>query len=93
MDERLMQMVRLSDALMAADAATARRELHARSYSMTPLGARLGLVQWVDHTIPLFQARMLLIASVRMSEPPGCEAGSSLSSSWRALRRTYCIFW
>ena len=65
MDERLMQMVRLSDALMGADAATARRELHARSYSMTPLGPRLGLVQWVDHTIPLFQARMLLTVPVQ----------------------------
>ena len=76
MDERLMQMMRLSDALMGADAATARRELHARTYSMTPLGARLGLVQWVGHTIPLFQVRMLLIAAVQMSLAGRCGAGS-----------------
>lgn len=76
MDERLMQMVRLSDALIGADAATARRELHARSYSMTPLGPRLGLVQWVDHTIPLFQARMPLTAFVRVSAARGYGAGS-----------------
>ena len=56
MDERLMQVVRLADALMGADAATASRDLHARSFAMTPLGPRLGLVQWVEHTMPLFQA-------------------------------------
>lgn len=88
MDERLMQMVRLSDALIGADAATARRELHARSYSMTPLGPRLGLVQWVDHTIPLFQARMLLTVAV-----PSCSARSWLMYVWahQSAKHTWVI--
>ena len=30
------------------------QELHARHYSVTPLGARSGLIQWVDGAIPLF---------------------------------------
>ena len=58
MDERLMQVVRLADALMGADAAAAARGLHARSFAMTPLGPRLGLVQWVENTMPLFQASL-----------------------------------
>lgn len=28
--------------------------LHARYYSVTPLGARSGLIQWVDGATPLF---------------------------------------
>ena len=30
------------------------QELHARHYSVTPLGARSGLIQWVDGATPLF---------------------------------------
>ncbi len=29
-------------------------QLHARYYSVTPLGARSGLIQWVDGATPLF---------------------------------------
>ena len=83
MDERLMQLVRLADTLMGAEAETARRELHARSFSMTPLGPRLGLVQWVDHTIPLFQVRILPPA-LRGSVPAQRDHTSASCSCWSA---------
>ena len=31
-----------------------RKLYHARHYSVTPLGARSGLIQWVDGATPLF---------------------------------------
>lgn len=36
------------------DRETAKHGLGLRSYSITPLGDRLGLVQWVGNTVPLF---------------------------------------
>lgn len=52
-----MQVVRLSDSLVRGDRSASGRSLHARSFGMTPLGPRLGLVQWVENTVPIFQVR------------------------------------
>ena len=59
MDERLMQVVRLSDSLMRSNRRAAGSSLHTRPFGLTPLGPRLGLVQWVDHTIPIFQVCLI----------------------------------
>ena len=66
MDERLMQLVRLSDSLMRGDRGASGRSLHARPFGMTPLGPRLGLVQWVEHSVPIFQVRCLLRRPARV---------------------------
>ena len=70
MDERLMQVVRLSDSLMRSDAAAAAASLHTRPFGMTPLGPRLGLVQWVDHTVPIFQVRPEPCRNLRVFRAP-----------------------
>jgi PI-3-kinase-related kinase SMG-1 len=54
MDERLMQIVRVSNRLMAADRPAAGLGLAMRHYSVTPLGDRVGLIQWVENTASLF---------------------------------------
>ncbi|GFR47474.1 hypothetical protein Agub_g9203, partial [Astrephomene gubernaculifera] len=56
MDERLMQVLRAMQAMLQADPAAAARGLLAtvRHYSVTPLGPRAGLIQWVPATTSLF---------------------------------------
>lgn len=54
MDERLMQFIRVCNALMRSDRDCATRGLAARHFSVLALGSRMGLIQWVDGTTPLF---------------------------------------
>ncbi|GLC49196.1 hypothetical protein PLESTB_000192700 [Pleodorina starrii] len=55
MDERLMQVLRAINAMLQADPAAAARGLSSvRCYSVTPLGPRAGLIQWVPATTSLF---------------------------------------
>ncbi len=58
MDERLMQVLRAANGMLAAAPAAARRRLAVRPFAITPLGPRLGLLQWVDDTVPLFHVRL-----------------------------------
>ncbi|KAI8464726.1 MAG: kinase-like domain-containing protein, partial [Monoraphidium minutum] len=59
-DERVMQFMRAADAVTAkssaagGDAGGDAQPLAARRYSVTPLGPRAGLVQWVRGTVSLF---------------------------------------
>lgn len=54
LDERLMQLVRAFSVTLGADPDTARRQLLPCPLSVTPLGGSMGLIQWVDHTMPLY---------------------------------------
>ncbi|KAL0031856.1 hypothetical protein WJX79_000268 [Trebouxia sp. C0005] len=54
LDERLMQLVRTFSVTLRSDPDTARRQLLPCPLSVTPLGASMGLIQWVDHTMPLY---------------------------------------
>ena len=54
LDERLMQLVRTLSVTLRSDPDTARRQLLPCPLSVTPLGASMGLIQWVDHTMPLY---------------------------------------
>ncbi|KAL0054989.1 hypothetical protein WJX82_005498 [Trebouxia sp. C0006] len=54
LDERLMQLVRTFSGTLRSDPDTARRQLLPCPLSVTPLGASMGLIQWVDHTMPLY---------------------------------------
>jgi serine/threonine-protein kinase SMG1 len=55
MDERLMQVLRAANGVLAAAHAAARQSLAATPFAIMPLGPRLGLLQWVGGTVPLFQ--------------------------------------
>jgi len=48
-DARVMQLVRLVNALFAADPAAAQRDLSIRSYSVIPLAPMCGLIQWLSN--------------------------------------------
>ncbi|XP_077980517.1 serine/threonine-protein kinase SMG1-like [Glandiceps talaboti] len=55
LDERIMQFLTIVNNMFAK--ANKRHEVslyHARHYSVTPLGPRSGLIQWVDGATPLF---------------------------------------
>ncbi|GIL75399.1 hypothetical protein Vretifemale_5200, partial [Volvox reticuliferus] len=55
MDERLMQVLRAINVMLQADPAAACQGLATvRCYSVTPLGPRAGLIQWVPATTSLF---------------------------------------
>jgi hypothetical protein len=55
MDERLMQFLRVTNEVLSAESSSAARRLAITPFAVTPLGPRLGLVQWVPDTVPLFQ--------------------------------------
>ena len=54
LDERLMQMLHSANAGLRADEASAYRGLCARTFAVIPLGPTTGLIEWVDHSAPLF---------------------------------------
>ena len=54
LDERLMQMLQSANAALQADELAAYRSLHARTFAVIPLGPKTGLIEWVDHSMPLF---------------------------------------
>ncbi len=55
MDERLMQVLRAANGALAIAPSAAVRRLAVTPFAIAPLGPRLGLVQWVLDTLPLFQ--------------------------------------
>ncbi len=50
LDERIMQFLSISNVLMRRR----KKDLRARHYSVTPLGPRSGLIQWVGGATPMF---------------------------------------
>ncbi|KAK9822206.1 hypothetical protein WJX81_005370 [Elliptochloris bilobata] len=54
LDERLVQLLRGANALLRATPSAAARQLAAPTFGVVPLGARLGLLQWVEGGVPLW---------------------------------------
>lgn len=49
-----MQIVNNFSTTLQSDSSTARKQLLPKPLNITPLGASMGLIQWVDHTMPLY---------------------------------------
>lgn len=54
MDERIMQFLSIVNTMFTKVNQQESPRFHARHYSVTPLGTRSGLIQWVDGATPLF---------------------------------------
>ncbi|XP_053326618.1 serine/threonine-protein kinase SMG1 [Spea bombifrons] len=54
LDERIMQFLSIVNTMFATINCQESPHFHARHYSVTPLGTRSGLIQWVDGATPLF---------------------------------------
>ncbi|CAB1350343.1 unnamed protein product, partial [Coregonus sp. 'balchen'] len=54
LDERIMQFLSIVNTMFTKVNQQERPHFHARHYSVTPLGTRSGLIQWVDGATPLF---------------------------------------
>ena len=57
LDERIMQFLSIVNTMFTKSSASAAQRMplyRARHYSVTPLGTRSGLIQWVDGATPLF---------------------------------------
>ena len=72
LDQRLMQLLQLSNDLLGH-----RSGQHMRPLTVVPLGPRMGLISWVEGTMPLYgvvkawQRRQLLGAGERCHHLPG----------------------
>ena len=82
MDERLMQVLRAANGVLAHNWDSSRRRLAAKSFAITPLGPRLGLLQWVEDTMPLFQVGMTV---------PG--DANKLQNSCTGMQASSCQCW
>ncbi|KAM6905670.1 serine/threonine-protein kinase SMG1 [Xenentodon cancila] len=54
LDERIMQFLSIVNTMFTKINQQENPHFHARHYSVTPLGTRSGLIQWVDGATPLF---------------------------------------
>ncbi|XP_056143769.1 serine/threonine-protein kinase SMG1 [Lampris incognitus] len=54
LDERIMQFLSIVNTMFTKVNQHEQPRFHARHYSVTPLGTRSGLIQWVDGATPLF---------------------------------------
>ncbi|XP_028978964.2 serine/threonine-protein kinase SMG1 isoform X1 [Esox lucius] len=54
LDERIMQFLSIVNTMFTKVNQQEYPHFHARHYSVTPLGTRSGLIQWVDGATPLF---------------------------------------
>ncbi|XP_028310240.1 serine/threonine-protein kinase SMG1 isoform X2 [Gouania willdenowi] len=54
LDERIMQFLTIVNTMFTKINQQEQPHFHARHYSVTPLGTRSGLIQWVDGATPLF---------------------------------------
>uniref|UniRef100_S4RYT5 SMG1 nonsense mediated mRNA decay associated PI3K related kinase n=1 Tax=Petromyzon marinus TaxID=7757 RepID=S4RYT5_PETMA len=54
LDERIMQFLSIVNNMFVKGNGREWHRFHARHYSVTPLGSRSGLIQWVDGATPLF---------------------------------------
>lgn len=72
LDERIMQFLSIVNTMFATINRQETPRFHARHYSVTPLGTRSGLIQWVDGATPLFglykrwQQRKLLLQAQKV---------------------------
>ncbi|KAK9805272.1 hypothetical protein WJX72_010214 [[Myrmecia] bisecta] len=78
MDERLMQFLRVANSILRTDPASQLRALHARHFTVTPLGPRTGLIQWLDNTVPLYgvyKAWQKRAATRKAGQAPAAQPG------------------
>ena len=54
LDERIMQILDVVNKLLLRNKHTASRQLRARKYAVIPLGARSGIIQWVEGVTPAY---------------------------------------
>lgn len=54
LDERIMQFLSIVNTMFTKINQQEQPHFHACHYSVTPLGTRSGLIQWVDGATPLF---------------------------------------
>ena len=52
LDERIMQFISISNRILSKR--FGQNTYLARSYAVTPMGRRSGLIQWIDQCVPLF---------------------------------------
>lgn len=55
MEERLLQLTLLISSILQHDPGNKAGQLKIRRFAVTPLGPRMGLIEWVQHTKPLYQ--------------------------------------
>ncbi|KAF9583795.1 hypothetical protein BGW38_008502, partial [Lunasporangiospora selenospora] len=54
LDERIMQLLRISNGMLQRDKESASRQLNARHYAVIPLSDNSGMIQWVESTVSLY---------------------------------------
>ncbi|KAG0313205.1 Serine/threonine-protein kinase smg1, partial [Dissophora globulifera] len=54
LDERVMQLLRISNGMLQRDKEANTRHLNARHYAVVPLSDNSGMIQWVENTVSLF---------------------------------------
>lgn len=76
LDERIMQFLSIVNTMFTKVNQQESPRFHARHYSVTPLGTRSGLIQWVDGATPLFglykrwQQREAVLQAQKVSQAP-----------------------
>ncbi|KAF9910745.1 hypothetical protein BX616_010795, partial [Lobosporangium transversale] len=54
LDERVMQLLRISNGMLQRDKDSNSRQLNARHYAVVPLSDNSGMIQWVENTVSIF---------------------------------------
>lgn len=54
LDERVMQLLRISNGMLLRDKESNMRHLSARHYAVVPLSDSSGMIQWVENTVSMF---------------------------------------
>ncbi|KAF9114717.1 Serine/threonine-protein kinase smg1 [Mortierella sp. AM989] len=54
LDERVMQLLRISNGMLQRDKESNSRQLSARHYAVVPLSDNSGMIQWVENTVSIF---------------------------------------
>ncbi|KAF9550371.1 Serine/threonine-protein kinase smg1 [Mortierella hygrophila] len=54
LDERVMQLLRISNGMLQRDKESSTRHLNARHYAVVPLSDNSGMIQWVESTVSIF---------------------------------------
>ncbi|KAG0259388.1 Serine/threonine-protein kinase smg1 [Actinomortierella ambigua] len=54
LDERVMQLLRITNGMLDRDKEASARNLNARHYAVVPLGDNSGMIEWVESTVSLF---------------------------------------
>lgn len=52
-DARVVEFNTLINRLLLADSQARRRDLHVRTYSVVPLNETVGMLEWINNTVPL----------------------------------------